>query len=53
MPGGKREGAGRPLKYGEPLIYVHYRVPQSKKKTVDKIIRDNLKKWEVKKKNNQ
>lgn len=43
--GGKREGAGRKLKYGEETISVNYRVPKSKKPEVDELVNDRLRNW--------
>ena len=43
--GGKRENAGRRLKYGEPTIPVNYRIPVSKKEEVDKWMAAKLKRW--------
>lgn len=51
MPsGGKRKGAGRKNKYGEPTEIVPIRVPKSKKKEFKEKIAPILKRWEVKKK---
>lgn len=47
--GGKQPGAGRPLKYGEPLKNVHIRVPQSKVWFIKGVIKDHINKWVVKK----
>lgn len=51
MPsGGKRKGAGRKNKYGEPTVIVPTRVPKSKKSEFQERVKPILKKWEVKKK---
>jgi len=47
--GGKRPNAGRPLKYGEPVVDATYYVPKSKKPTIDKLVKTQLKQWECKK----
>ena len=46
--GGKRPNAGRPLKYGEPVVDATYYVPKSKKPIIDKMVKDKLKEWLVK-----
>jgi len=45
--GGKREGAGKPLKYGEETTMYYCRVPISQKEAVDKIVKKHIKKFEV------
>jgi hypothetical protein len=47
--GGRREGAGRHQKYGEPTEVLKFSVPVSKKAEFLKIAHDTLSKWEVKK----
>ena len=47
--GGKQPGAGRPLKYGEPLKDVHIRVPQSKVGFIKGMVKEQMNKWVVKK----
>lgn len=47
--GGKRANAGRPLKYGEEITEVMYYPPISKKPIIDKMVKDKLKEWVVKK----
>lgn len=46
--GGKREGAKRPLKYGDPTVQATYYVPSKKKPIIDKMVKDKLKEWVVK-----
>ena len=43
--GGKRENAGRRLKYGEPTIPVNYRIPESMKPGLDKYVSRQLAKY--------
>jgi hypothetical protein len=45
--GGKRAGAGAKSKYGEPTSTIAFRVPNSKKIELKKIIKKHLKKWET------
>lgn len=45
--GGKREGAGKPLKYGEETVMYYCRIPASQKDAVDKIVKKHIKKFEV------
>lgn len=47
--GGKRANAGRPLKYGEETTEVTYYPPLSKKHIIDKMVKEKLKEWVVKK----
>ncbi len=46
--GGKRKGAGKPLKYGEPTVIIFKRVPESKSEEIelkfDKILNGYIKK---------
>lgn len=44
--GGKRENAGRRLKYGEPTIPVNYRIPKSMKPVLDNYVTRQLLKYE-------
>lgn len=43
--GGKRENAGRRLKYGEPTIPVNYRIPESMKPDLDNYVARQLAKY--------
>lgn len=43
--GGKREGAGRKLKFDEETITVSYRIPETKKDDLDKLVNKQLTKW--------
>jgi hypothetical protein len=45
--GGKREGAGPPLKYGEELEATLFWCPVSKKKEFQNYCKAKLKTWEV------
>jgi len=47
--GGKRAGAGAPLKYGESLVHITARVPKSKTKFIKGLIKDQLNQWVIKK----
>lgn len=44
--GGKRENAGRRLKYGEPTTPVSYRIPESMKPALDNYVSRQLAKYE-------
>lgn len=48
--GGKREGSGRKLKYGEPVKRLMFQVPESKAEELTTKVKAMLKRWEVKKK---
>jgi len=37
--GGTRQGSGAKLKYGEPTIMVSFRIPNSKKNHVEKLVK--------------
>jgi len=43
--GGERKGAGRPLKYGEPTIFIGFRSPLSEAENVRKVVKNYLKKF--------
>jgi len=47
--GGKREGSGRPLKYGEKTILIQNYVPISKAFELKQLIKQKLKSYESKK----
>lgn len=47
--GGVRPGAGRNLKYGEETTMYYCRIPASKKDDVDTLVKNFIKKFEVKK----
>jgi hypothetical protein len=47
--GGKREGAGRPKKHGEPTTTIAFRCPVSKVDELKKVINTKLAKWAIKK----
>ena len=49
MHGGKREGAGRPKKYGEPLKRMVIYCPQSKEIELKQLINEKLKHYETNK----
>ncbi len=42
MSGGKRKGAGRKRKYREPTITVAFRIPKSKKKSIQQLVTNKL-----------
>jgi hypothetical protein len=42
LQGGKRIGAGAKHKYGEPTIIISFRIPQSKKQEVHKMVKSYL-----------
>lgn len=44
LQGGKRIGAGAKHKYGEPTIIISFRIPQSKKQEVHKMVKAYLQK---------
>ncbi len=44
---------GRKQKYGEPTVMFRRRVPQSKKSTIETLVKDELKKYEVKNTNRE
>ena len=44
--GGKREGAGPGLKYGEPTVQVNYAVPETKETEFREMCDAKLKTWE-------
>jgi hypothetical protein len=46
--GGKREGAGPPLKYGETTVNVTLRVPISRKAEVKELVYSYLEKYKIK-----
>lgn len=46
MKGGKREGAGRPKKYGENLKRIVFYIPESKVNELREIIKTKLKTYE-------
>lgn len=41
--GGKRKGAGRPLKHGEPTMVISFRVPASKVSYMKTLFNSHLK----------
>lgn len=45
--GGKRKGAGRKRKYSEKTTTVAFRVPKSKKKSIQSLINKELLSYEV------
>ncbi|HRH57409.1 MAG TPA: hypothetical protein PLS10_07140 [Chitinophagales bacterium] len=47
--GGVRPGAGAKLKYGEETTMYYCRIPASKKDAVDALVKNFIKKFEVKK----
>jgi hypothetical protein len=47
--GGKRAGAGPPLKYGEETEVVKFRVPKSKKEIIVDLVHEALEKYKTKK----
>lgn len=48
MKGGKREGAGRPKKYGEALKRLVIYCPESKTNEIKTLIKTKLKDYETK-----
>lgn len=44
MKGGKREGSGRPLKYGEKLKRIVSYIPESKVSEIRELIKNELNK---------
>lgn len=46
--GGKREGAGQPLLYGEKTINITFRIPKSHKKEIKEYMYDFLKQFKTK-----
>lgn len=40
--GGKREGSGQKLKYGEPTTTISFRVPVSKSDNIQSVVNDLL-----------
>lgn len=40
--GGKREGSGKPEKYGEPTVHLTFRVPVSKKEEIKALVKNKL-----------
>ena len=42
-----KKRAGAPAKYGEPTVTLAFRVPESKKEQMKKIVKDLLKEMEV------
>lgn len=47
--GGKREGAGAKLKYGEPTIVISIRIPETQQPQISKLVNKFLKKYKLKK----
>jgi hypothetical protein len=43
--GGKREGSGRKLKYGEPVKRLTFQVPESKAEEITELVQKRLNKW--------
>ena len=46
--GGKRPGAGHPLKYGEATTMYWCRIPESKYEKVDTLVKKFISKFEIK-----
>ena len=39
--------AGRDLKYGEKTVYIGFRVPESRRNTIEKLVNKKLAAWEI------
>ena len=51
--GGKRQGSGAKLKYGEKTITSSFSIPKSKEEEVIKIVKSKLSEYLVKKNRNE